>query len=68
MKLYNGILKVGLFLTGLQWIKMTIVMIMLAKIGKTSLILEMLNLYYLVMICIILSAGFLQLNKTKQDK
>ena len=68
MKLYNGILKVGLFLTGIQWIIMTdIAMVALIKMGEQALILEMLNSYYLVMICIILSAGFLSI-KSEQNK
>ena len=62
MKLYKGILIVGLFLTSIQWIKMTFAMAMLLKLNRTDLILEILNSYYLVMICVILCAGFLQLN------
>lgn len=68
MKLYSCILKIALFLTGLQWIKMTFAMAILLKIGEIELLLGMLNSYYLVMICIILCSGFLNIqnlnNKT----
>jgi len=61
---YNkGILILFQILLGIQWIRMTVVMVGLIKINQTDLMLQALQTYYLVMIGIILCSGFLYMKK-----
>ena len=61
IKIYKIILLVGLFLTSIQWVVMTAGMIRVMKLGGQALVLEAVPTYYLLMICVILCAGFLHL-------
>ena len=63
-KILKGILWTGLIISLIQWIKVTIVYMLLYNIDKSK-ILENLEHYYILMLIVVVCSGFLLvINKT----